>query len=462
MSRFRPFGFCFPWKNVSGMVMLFALLWVGFALGLAPEVVQARGGNKAKGDRPAVVPMIEKKPAPSGAEYQAALRLIRKLYRKEYATRDSVKRAKLAKTLLQQGLESGDKPVDQYALFDQAREHAVIGGEPQLVLTAIDEMAQRFLVDAIAMRVESLIALARQRPLSADAAKRVMTSIMDLIDESVAKDDYALALRYLTPAQILVRRSGSAEAIQYIHVRKIQIVEQEKAFGLAKAAIRKLNDHPDDKEANLIVGRFYCFFKHEFEQGLPYLAKSSDLKLVEIAKLEMTCPADTGIIVKLADMWWNFSASQPPSIAIRIKIHAGELYKMVVSRLKGLEKKRIQLRIELVTPKKPRPASKPKKPEKPKVHPLLKKLTTKTWTAYWQSGIRYTNMRFSKNGDWQAERRVNRKKRKLKGKWAVRNGIIMVQHDSVVDWYRWTGDRFVIESHDASTGGLIESGSTKR
>ena len=47
-------------------------------------------------------------------------------------------------------------------------------------------------------------------------------------------------------------------------------------FEKVKASLEKLKSSPDDPDANLAAGRFYCLTRGDFARGLPMLAKGSD------------------------------------------------------------------------------------------------------------------------------------------------------------------------------------------
>ena len=50
-----------------------------------------------------------------------------------------------------------------------------------------------------------------------------------------------------------------------------------------------------------------CFNTNHWETGLPYLAKSADPQLKEIAQRDLANPADAAAMAALADAWWDFA-----------------------------------------------------------------------------------------------------------------------------------------------------------
>ena len=53
-----------------------------------------------------------------------------------------------------------------------------------------------------------------------------------------------------------------------------------------RVALATLKTNPTDPEANLVVGKYHCFVKDEWEKGLPMLLKGNDAALKELATAE--------------------------------------------------------------------------------------------------------------------------------------------------------------------------------
>ena len=71
-------------------------------------------------------------------------------------------------------------------------------------------------------------------------------------------------------------------------------------------ALAAVEANPQDAEANLTVGKLYCFTKGDWVEGLPYLAKGSDKPVKALALQETGLPpSDADGEAKLADAWWN-------------------------------------------------------------------------------------------------------------------------------------------------------------
>ena len=68
----------------------------------------------------------------------------------------------------------------------------------------------------------------------------------------------------------------------------------------ARAVLEK---NPSDADANLVVGKFLCYVRKDWERGLPMLAMGSDATLKNLAALERRDPKNTTDMVALGDQW---------------------------------------------------------------------------------------------------------------------------------------------------------------
>src|SRR2546422_5551464 len=99
------------------------------------------------------------------------------------------------------------------------------------------------------------------------------------------------------------RLSMDLELILRIQLRRKQLVELQRAFGPVKAARKTLETTPLDAGACLQAGRFLCFYKRDWESGIPLLALGSDSGLKAVAAQEQTKPNDAAGMAAVGDAW---------------------------------------------------------------------------------------------------------------------------------------------------------------
>src|SRR5437016_5316210 len=110
---------------------------------LCVAVVLAVAAGTHAGDQ------VKKQPVPNKKALDKAEELVNDIFKDEIKNaKDAETRTKLALYLIGQGDESGEDPAARYVLYRQARDLAVLAGDPKLALGAIDKMATHFDVPA--------------------------------------------------------------------------------------------------------------------------------------------------------------------------------------------------------------------------------------------------------------------------------------------------------------------------
>lgn len=131
---------------------------------------------------------------------------------------------------------------------------------------------------------------------------------------------------------------------------------------------RKLENSPTDPEAALQVGKFLCFVKGSWDEGLPVLAVSKDQALVKLAMVDLgTEQPDSGksspltgatfeyggeVALELVkgDQWWS-EAKNHQGVVEKINIYnrAAFWYRRAVKKVDDSRRKKLYARINAHT-----------------------------------------------------------------------------------------------------------------
>ena len=141
------------------------------------------------------------------------------------------------------------------------------------------------------------------------------------------------------------RKSGTSDVLKYVKRLRSQIEYAKKQFDKTRDVVRRLTEDPDDPSANLIVGKFLCYAKGDFDEGLPQLVKGSDERLKQLAATELAHPQDAQAQVQLADSWWELANEQRDHAEEMILQHALKWYARAYPGLKGIIKTRVESRM---------------------------------------------------------------------------------------------------------------------
>ena len=189
-----------------------------------------------------------------------------------------------------------------------------------------------------------------------DAARKSLAKPIIQAQAALRAAKAALA-RARTPADKAEREKKIGEAQGELDaIKSAQSALAECAKGLQQArreheAIRaaqeRLKTAPDDADACLAVGRWYCFQQGDWDEGLKLLAKGSDAALKSLAVEELASkPSKAEDKVARGDAWWDLAekATGKPKAAMRRR--AGQWYLEAMPDLApGLAKLKIEKRL---------------------------------------------------------------------------------------------------------------------
>jgi WD40 repeat protein len=243
-------------------------------------------------------------PEPDANELEAADSEIKELFKDDYAKKKPADQLALADRLFQRGMKATTKPAERYVCLREARDLATSAFDLQMALRAIDEMAKVFTIEALEMKIEVLDKALRSAT-RIPSYRLVADSALTLLDQLQTADDYDSVAPLVKVAQTAATGAENAALRSTVQRTATRLERLGKEYEELKNAVATLKTKPQDEEANLSLGKFYCFSKGEWTRGLPMLAQGGDSNLRDLAKKDLATPdADTDRVA-LADAWWN-------------------------------------------------------------------------------------------------------------------------------------------------------------
>ena len=251
-------------------------------------------------DTTPVVKKPEPKPAaPDDASLAAAEKEVKDLYKAEYAKKKKEDVLALADKLRQQGVDTKDKPATRFVLFRESRDLAARAGDFGLSRRAVEEMVKDFAVNDQEMNVQAVEAAARAI-LAPAALVHIAEAGLPLAEEAVDADDYDMADRAIKAAGAAAHSASNSAMEKVTSARAAEIEALRKAWEPAGAAAQTLATKPDDPDASLALGAFFCLDKGDWGRGLPLLAQGSDKTLKALAQADLDAVADPAAQMELA------------------------------------------------------------------------------------------------------------------------------------------------------------------
>ncbi len=287
-------------------------------------------------------------PIPSEPAQQQALTLIKEVYGREWeAAKSLAQKQALAKKLLERANQSTDT-ANRYVLLKVARDVAAQAGDAELAFRAIDTMASRYDVDAYKLKGAALSQAAKSATLQ-KLRSTIAKLSLELIDQAVEKDDFVAAKYVGGLAVDAARKAKEYALVKQIVARNEEVEEIAKVYADIQEALATLKGNPVDPEANLEVGRYFCFVKGNWEHGLPVLALGVDGESKKLAVKELRGVSSAEDRAALGDGWWELASACEGTAQKRLQGRAEYWYRQALPGLTGLVKDRVEKRIAETT-----------------------------------------------------------------------------------------------------------------
>jgi len=222
---------------------------------------------------------------PSAEERAKATRLIRELFKEEYARTGMASQAELAGKLIQQAADTRDDPAAQYSLYRETAELAA-AGNIDLALEACDAVVKRFEGPSEQV-VEPILEAVIAKATKPEAFGQVAGFAMRRVDAALADDDIDTARRRHKVAESAAERAKSLRIVKQVQGQAGEIEAFRRTQEAVARARETLKSKPDDADAALVLGKHLSFLKGDWAKGLPLLAKSSDAKLKQLATKDL-------------------------------------------------------------------------------------------------------------------------------------------------------------------------------
>jgi WD40 repeat protein len=299
------------------------------------------------------------KAAPPDSDARAkALKQIREVYKKEFATADTHARAvrevkenrkreyanaafddqkDFANKLFKAGLASRENAAERYVLLREAAQRAGELGLMSLADHAVDELAKDFDINAREMKLKVAVTAGRSL-LTLEGTVGLLEDAQPLYDELFKANDFDGA-RELVAAQASAAKALGyaplANAVQDRHKRADALKREHDRTRDAEAALAK---NPDEPKANRDVGRFLCLYRGDWDAGLRALAKGGDEPLCALARKDLAGAGSADHQVALGEAWAGFTEVKGELPRLYLQRRAGHWFRQAVPRLEGERK----------------------------------------------------------------------------------------------------------------------------
>lgn len=290
-----------------------------------------------------------KLPVPDAAAQQKASRLIRDVFETQFKQAKTLDaRRALVKQMLRVSTDTDD-PAELFVLLRVARDIAAASGDITAAMEAIGRIDRHFQVNALAMKVDALRAADK-----ADIPQPLRTVIarasLALAADAAWRDRFDTADQLLDSAMSAARKTRDGALTKRITDCRKEISALRVTYDSAQDAFRAVQEDTADAAAHLAVGRYLCFFKGDWQGGLPHLARGSEPALKALAEKELAQPNDPAERAALGEGWWSLAQQETGSVSRQMMARAGYWHRRALPHLKGLPRVRVERRLKDAPP----------------------------------------------------------------------------------------------------------------
>ena len=118
-------------------------------------------------------------------------------------------------------------------------------------------------------------------------SREQVQALVELVDLAIDDADFAWAVACAAGVETIARKSQLPELAAAAQLRTKSLPALRKDFADLEAARRTLETKPADSMANRIVGRFDCFVRQRWDEGIARLLLGDDPALRDAVKKEV-------------------------------------------------------------------------------------------------------------------------------------------------------------------------------
>jgi hypothetical protein len=291
------------------------------------------------------VPNVPRVPVPEPVIQQFALRVLREAHEDEYQQAvTGEEKQQVAEKLFELARSLEADPAGQFVAFQTCRKIAIEAGDMKLALSAADALIQGFEVDEVEELTEVLAGSLGQSLSDADN-EQLLNVAGPLFRTAMQRDEYDAAEKILAAGVAAARRLRNTKLTSELaNVRK-ELTAARRAWLDIEHDVEMLLADPEDPVANQKVGRYYCFIKQRWEDGLPLLVRSDNPPLAEVARRELRGPQSSDEQLEVADAWWRVAETDHEHRSA-MRSRAAYWYKQVLPGLpSGIERIKAETRV---------------------------------------------------------------------------------------------------------------------
>ncbi|MDB5386085.1 MAG: hypothetical protein JWM11_1731, partial [Planctomycetaceae bacterium] len=283
---------------------------------------------------------------PDAKAQAEARKTVKEEFASEYAqARKSAGKVALAIAFIEKAAQIDEANAERYIMLTEALTFAAEAGETSLIQHAVKELEKLYNVSSYELKERALSAAAFTGK-TFEEATRLLTKYVELAAEAANAEDYATSKRAMLSAARALKLPLFKPLKEYANLESKRYTQFQEANSVVKGARTKLAENPADPTANLICGRFLCFYMDKWDEGLPLLAKSDDKIWKSIAEREIAKPALANELFRLGDDWQKAADRERDPIQFQARARAALTWDAAVRIAHPMDRTNLQLQLD--------------------------------------------------------------------------------------------------------------------
>jgi hypothetical protein len=201
---------------------------------------------------------------------------------------------------------------ERFVILRRACEVGCSMGDVGVTFGSVERMGRDFDIDVMDVKAKMLYRLYSAAAAAADAnlARDALEAFHRQVQQAEMQGRYELASDMLEQGYALFQGPQRASLRKDLRIWQGDVQKIAAQWEQVQAAMATLKQNENDPQANLTVGRWYCFWNGKPALGWPYLAKGSDEELRRLAEQELSDAAGAEAEAHMGDAWLALGRSR--------------------------------------------------------------------------------------------------------------------------------------------------------
>jgi hypothetical protein len=288
----------------------------------------------------ALLGIQDRAPEPDAATLKESLKLLRDLFKEDYAKKPAVDQRALAQKLMAKGLATVDDRNARYAFFVEARDVASACGDVETAVRAVDDLAREFQVDGQAMKSATLSKMAGSAK-DPETARLLARALLGMVPEAIRAESFDAAAGAAQKAEGLAKIAQDPPIASRAAEMKAEVASLKAEATRVRPLIEKPG--PGDEET---IGRYLCFVRGDWASGLPHLLAGAKPPLKPVVEKDVLNPAEADKQLEVAEAWIEFGQKEKSSWRrSRIQLRARFWLEKAGTSATGLVRMKVEKRL---------------------------------------------------------------------------------------------------------------------